>query len=165
METINDTPELISEISNVISDIPKVIQNSDFLYKSDIEWVKDIPYQEPNDFERKMLEDTKTAEQLLKEEQEEVIVTKTEEEKKKEKVKNLILMFKVITCDRMNLHPLYNLSSLQPSQSERFKNNMESLAEDYNNGMGKEITDEFNRICCEKLFQCGSDVSQYPVYS
>ena len=154
METINET-----------SEIPKVIQNSDFLYKTDVEWVKDIPYQEPNDFEKKMLEDTKTAEQLLKEEQEEVIVLKTVEEQNKEKVKNLILMFKVITCDRMNLHPLYNLSTLQPSQAERFKNNMESLAEDFNNGMGKEITDEFNRICNEKLFQCGADVSCYPVYS
>lgn len=148
-----------------ISDIPKVIQNSDFLYKSDVEWVKDIPYQEPNDFEKDMLKDTKTAEQLLKEEQEEVIVLKTVEEQNKEKVKNLIIMFKVITCDRMNLHPLYNLSTLQPSHAERFKNNMESLAEDFNNGMGKEITDEFNRICNEKLFQCGADVSSYPVYS
>ena len=154
METINET-----------SEIPKVTQNSDFLYKTDVEWVKDIPYQEPNDFEKDMLKDTKTAEQLLKEEQEEVIVLKTVEEQNKEKVKNLILMFKVITCDRMNLHPLYNLSTLQPSQAERFKNNMESLAEDFNNGMGKEITDEFNRICNEKLFQCGADVSGYPVYS
>jgi cysteinyl-tRNA synthetase len=154
METINETPEL-----------PKVIQNSDYLYKSDVEWVKDIPYQEPNDFEKKMLEDTKTAEQLLKEEQEEVIVLKTEEELKQEKIKNLILMFKVITCDRMNLHPLYNLSNLQPSQVERFKNNMNSLKEDYDNDMIKEITDEFNRICNDKLFQCGADVSGYPVYS
>jgi len=154
METINETPE-----------IPNVIQNSDYLYKSDVEWVKDIPYQEPNDFEKKMLEDTKTAEQLLKEEQEEVIVLKTEEELKQEKIKNLILMFKVITCDRMNLHPLYNLSNLQPLQVEKFKNNMESLKEDYDNGMIKEITDEFNRICNDKLFQCGADVSGYPVYS
>lgn len=142
-----------------------VIQNSDCLYKTNVEWVKDISYQEPNDFEKKMLEDSKTAEQLLKEEQEEVIVLKTEEEKKKEKIKNLILMFKVITCNRMNLHPLYNLSTLQPSQVERFKNNMESLAEDYNNGMEKEITDEFNKICNDKLFSCGADVSTYPVYS
>jgi hypothetical protein len=42
---------------------------------------------------------------------------------------------------------------------------MESLGEDYNNGMYKEIINEFNRVCNEKLFQCGADVSTYPVYS
>jgi hypothetical protein len=151
-----------TEISEIMSN---VIQNSDVLYKKDVEWVKDIIYQEPTDFEKDMLKDTKTAEQLLKEEQEEVVCVKTIEEENKEKVKNLILMFKVITADRMGLHPLYNLSTLQPSQANKFKINMESLAEDFNNGMGNEITDEFNRICCEKLFHCGSDVSQYPVYS
>jgi len=142
-----------------------VIQNSDTIYKTDIEWVKDIPYQEPTDYEKDMIKDTKTADQLLKEEQEEVIVLKTEEELKQEKIKNLILMFKVITCDRLNLHPLYNLSNLQPLQIEKFKNNMKSLKEDYDNDMIKEITDEFNRICNDKLFHCGSDVSSYPVYS
>jgi len=147
------------------TEIPKVIQNSDTIYKTDIEWVKDIPYQEPTEYEKDMIKDTKTAEQLLKEEQEEVIVVKTEEELKQEKIKNLVLMFKVITCDRMNLHPLYNLSNLQPLQVEKFKNNMKSLKEDYDNDMIKEITDEFNRICNDKLFQCGSDVSSYPVYS
>jgi len=142
-----------------------VIQNSDTIYKTDIEWVKDIPYQEPTDYEKDMIKDTKTADQLLKEEQEEVIVLKTEEELKQEKIKNLVLMFKVITCDRLNLHPLYNLSNLQPLQIEKFKNNMKSLKEDYDNDMIKEITDEFNRICNDKLFHCGSDVSSYPVYS
>jgi len=163
MENI-ETPET-DEQQEVISEESKVIQNSDVLYKKDVEWVKDIPYQEPNDFEKDMLKDTKTAEQLLKEEKEEVVCLKTIEEENKEKVKNLILMFKVITADRMGLHPLYNLSTLQPSQANKFKISMESLAEDFNNGMGKDITDEFNRICCEKLFQSGADVSQYPVYS
>jgi hypothetical protein len=112
-----------------------------------------------------MLKDSKTSEELLNMESEETIVLKTEEEQKQERIKNLILMFKVITADRMGLHPLYNLSKLQPSQAEKFKNSMQSLSEDFNNGMGNEITDEFNRICCEKLFHCGADVSTYPVYS
>lgn len=163
---LNNISEISDNVYKVITgETSKVIQNSDFLYKSNVEWVKDIPYQEPNDFEKEMLKDTKTAEELLKMESEETIVLKSEEEQKQEMIKNLILMFKVITADRMGLHPLYNLSTLQPSQATKFKNSMESLAEDFNNGMGNEITDEFNRICCEKLFQCGSDVSQYPVYS
>jgi hypothetical protein len=163
---LNNISEISDNIYKVITgDSSKVIQNSDFLYKSNVEWVKDITYQEPNDFEKEMLKDTKTAEELLKMESEETIILKSEEEQKQERIKNLIIMFKVITADRMGLHPLYNLSTLQPSQAERFKISMQSLAEDFNNGMSNEITDEFNRICCEKLFQSGSDVSQYPVYS
>jgi hypothetical protein len=146
-------------------DIPKVIQNSDYLYKSDIKWRTDIEYIEPNQFEKDMLKDTKTPSELLKEEaEEEKIVLKTPEEKEKEKIKNLITIFKVITSNRMGLHPLHNLSYLQPSELERYKNNMNSLAEDFNNGMGEEITNEFNRICNDKLFSCGADVSVYPVY-
>ena len=150
----------ISEISDnmykvVTGEKSKVIQNSDFLYKSDVQWVKDITYQEPNDFEKEMLKDTKTAEELLKMESEETLSLKTIEEQNKEKVKNLILMFKVITADRLGYHPLYNLSTLQPLQAEKFKNSMESLAEDFNNGMNKEIVDEFNRICCDKIFHPG----------
>lgn len=144
-------------------DIPKVIQNSDYLYKSDIKWRTDIEYIEPNQFEKDMLKDTKTPTEILKEEEEEIVL-QTPEEKEKEKIKNLITIFKVITSNRMGLHPLYNLSYLQPSELERYKNNMNSLAEDFNNGMGEEINNEFNRICNDKLFNCGSDVSVYPVY-
>jgi len=162
MITINDTPEETTEIQEEQS---KVVQNSDYLYKSDVEWVSDIPYQEPNDFEKDMIKDTKTPDQLLKEELKEVIVSKTKEELENELTKNLILMFKVITCNRMNLHPLYNLSTLQPSQAEKFRNSMQLLGEDYNNGKYQEIIEEFNRICNDKLFQGGADVSQYPIYS
>ena len=146
-------------------EIPLAINNSDYLYKTDIVWRSDIEYIEPNQFEKDMIKDTKTPLELLKEEAIEVIVLKSEEEKHKQKVKDLLMIFKVITADRMSLHPLFNLSNLQPSEAERFKNNMESLIEDFNNGMNKEIADEFNKICNEKLFKCGSDVSSYPVYN
>ena len=163
---LNNISEISDNMYKVITgERSKVIQNSDVLYKTNVEWVKDIPYKEPNDFEKEMLKDSKTAEELLKMESEETIVLKSEEEQKQERIKNLILMFKIITADRMSLHPLHNLSTLQPSQAERFKNSMNSLLEDFNNGMSNEITDEFNRICCEKLFQPGVDVSGYPVYS
>ena len=80
----------ISEISDnmykvVTGEKSQVIQNSDFLYKSDVQWVKDTPYQEPNDFEKEMLKDSKTVEELLKMESEETIVLKSIEEQNKEK--------------------------------------------------------------------------------
>lgn len=158
METINE------------NDIPKVIQNSDCLYKKDVEWVKDIPYQEPNDFEKDMLKDTSTAEKLIEQERleaierEEKILLMTEEEKNEEKKKNILTMFKVIVANRLGHHPLVNLSNLQPSQKEAFLGNIKCLVEDWNNGFETDITGEFNKICCEKLFQSGSDVSVYPVY-
>jgi hypothetical protein len=150
---------------------PKVIQNSDYLYKSDVEWVKDIPYQEPNDFEKDMLKDTSTTEKLLEQERLEVIekekkkLLMTEEEKNEEKKKYLLTIFKVVVSNRLGYHPLVNISNLQPSQKEAFLENLKSLCEDYNNGFESDITNEFNRICNEKLFQCGADVSGYPVYS
>jgi hypothetical protein len=159
MEIINET------------DIPKVIQNSDVLYKSDVEWVKDIPYQEPNDYEKDMLKDSSTVERLLEGERleaiekEEKILLMTEEEKNEEKKKNLLTIFKVVVANRLGHHPLVNISNLQPSQKEAFMGNIKCLIEDYNNGFECDITCEFNRICNEKLFQCGSDISCYPVYS
>jgi hypothetical protein len=159
METINET------------DIPKVIQNSDVLYKRDVEWVKDIPYQEPNDYEKDMLKDTSTAEKLIEQEkleaieQEEKILLMTEEEKNEEKKKNILTMFKVIVANRLGHHPLVNISNLQQSQKDAFIGNIKCLVEDWNNGFEVDITDEFNKICNEKLFQSGADVSCYPVYS
>jgi hypothetical protein len=159
METINET------------DIPKVMQNSDVLYKSDVKWVSDIPYQEPNDFEKDMIKDTSTVEKLLEQEKLEVIekekkiLLMTEEEKNEEKKKNLLTIFKVVSANRLGYHPLVNISNLQPSQKETFIGNIKCLCEDYNNGFESDITDEFNRICNEKLFHCGSDVSCYSVYS
>jgi hypothetical protein len=143
---------------------PQVVQNCDTLYKSDIVWNNDTTVNEKTEYEKNMLKDTKTPEELLDEERKEVCVKQIEDDQK-EKLKSLLIMFKVITAHRLGYHPLINLSTLQPLQAERFKNNMESLVEDYNNDMGKEIAEEFNRICNEKLFNPGGDVSGYPVYS
>jgi hypothetical protein len=142
---------------------PQVVQNCDTLYKSDIVWDNDTTVREKTEYEINMLKDTKTPEELLKEERKEECVKQVEEDQK-EKLKSLLIMFKVITAHRLGYHPLINLSTLQPLQAERFKNNMESLVEDYNNDMGKEIAEEFNRICNEKLFNPGADMTSYPVY-
>jgi len=132
--------------------------------ESNVVWANDTTVKEKTEFEINMLKDTKTPEELLEEERKEVHVKHVEDENK-EKVKNLLIMFKVITANRLGYHPLINLSTLQPEIAKRFKINIESLIEDFNNGMGKEITDEFNRICNEKLFNPGVDVSSYSVYS
>lgn len=151
-------------------DLPTAINNSDFLYKTDVQWRTDIEYIEPNQFEKDMLKDSKTISQLIEEEakekleQEEKILLMTDAEKLEEKKKNLLTIFKVIVANRLNYHPLINLSTLQPYQKETFMGNIKCLIEDYNNGFEEDISIEFNRICNDKLFKCGDDVSTYPVY-
>jgi hypothetical protein len=142
-----------------IKEIPVVIQNSDYLYKSDIKWRDDIEYIEPNDFEKDMLKDTKTAAKLLEEEKEEILL-QTEEDKKK----GIITMIKVIALNRMNIHPLYNTSILQPTQKKTLIGMMECLLQNWNDGLNEDIANEFNTICNEKLFTNSSDVSAYPIY-
>jgi hypothetical protein len=145
---------------DTIEEIPKVIQNSDYLYKSDVEWCKDIEYIEPNEFEKDMLKDTKTPKELIESETVEEPVVLTQEEK----IKNVILMFQVIALDRMNLHPLYNVSLLSQSQKKELFGHMDSLKMDYDNDLIVDISNEFNRICNDKLFSSNTDVSTYPVY-
>ena len=146
--------------------IPKVIKNSDFLFKSDIKWEGNVEYVEPNQYEIEMLAGTKNPVELLKEESEvEEIVLKSEEEIKKQKTKDLLLIFKVVALNRMGNHPIHNTSHFTPLKIQEFLKIMNSLIEDYNNDLEVAITDEFNKICNEKLFNNSTDVSQYPIYS
>jgi len=148
-------------------ELPKVIQNSDVLFKSDIKWANNIEYVEPNAFEIEMLHGTKKPKELLEEEEKEkeIVVEKTEEEIKKQKTKDLLLIFKVVSLDRLGRNPLTNTSTLQPQQLKEFLSMMNSLIEDYNKGLEIAITAEFNKICTEKLFTNNTDVSVYPVYA
>jgi len=168
---MTDEPELpkIKDLLQMpepdLSQIPKVIQNSDVLYKSTNEWVNQTDYVEPNHYEIEMLSGTKKPKELLEEEASEEIVLKSEEEIKKQKTKDLLLIFKVVSLNRLGHHPVQNTSLLQPIQLKEFLQMMNSLIEDYNNGLEIEIRDEFNKVCNTKLFQNDADVSKYPVYA
>lgn len=145
---------------DTIEELPKVIQNSDYLYKSNVEWCKDIEYIEPNEFEKDMIKNTKSAKELIEDELDKEALVLTQEEK----IKNIILMFQVIALDRMKLHPLYNVSTLNPSQKTELLGHMDCLKMDYDNDLILDISNEFNKICNDKLFSSNKDVSTYPVY-
>jgi hypothetical protein len=146
--------------------IPKVVQNSDVLYKSNIQWANNIEYIEPNDYEIAMLNGTKKPHELLEEEKEEVIVIKSEEEIKKQRTKDLLLIFKVVSLNRLGHHPILNTSLLQPIQLKEFLDMMNSIiTNEFDQGLETQIRDEFNKICNEKLFCSKADVSQYPIYA
>jgi hypothetical protein len=104
---------------------------------------------------------------MLEEEYEELNKIKilTDEEKLIQKKKNYLTMFQIISLNRLKINILFDVSKLQKEQKEAFKMNVNSLIEDYNNGFENDITREFNSICNEKLFNCGNDVSNYPIYS
>jgi len=157
--------DLLSEPEPDLSVIPKVIQNSDVLYKSSIQWANNTDYVEPNHYEIAMLAGTKKPKELLEEEASEEIVLKSEEEIKKQKTKDLLLIFKVVSLNRLGHHPIQNTSMLQPLQLKQFLDMMNTLIEDYNQGLEVEITSEFNKICNEKLFHNDADISKYPVYA
>lgn len=129
----------------------------DSLYKSENTWIKDIPKQDITEYEKQMLKGTKNAEELLAEE-------KTEEEIKRDKMKETITMLKVISLNRMELHPLFNTSKLSASKRKEFLGIMNSLVNDFNEGKKEDIETEFNTVCIEKLFSNNIDYSQFPVY-
>jgi hypothetical protein len=145
--------------------VPKVIQNSDTLYKSSIQWANNIEYVEPNAYEIEMLRGTKKADEIIEEEQVEEIVIKSEEEIKKQKTKDFLLIFKVVSLNRLGRNPILNTSTLQPHELKEFLQMMNLLVDDYNKGLEIEITKEFNKICIEKLFINTTDVSTFPVYA
>jgi hypothetical protein len=146
---------------DTIEELPNVIQNSDYLYKSDIKWNNDIEYIEPNEYEKDMLKNTKSPKELIEEELDDDALHLSQEEK----IKNLILMFQVIALNRMNIHPLFNVSNLQLYQKKELLGHMKSLKADYDNDLFVDITNEFNKICNDKLFGNNTDVSSYPVYN
>jgi len=155
---MNTNEETLTTLTSLI---PTVIQSSDYLYKSDIKWVENIEYIEPNEYEKNMLNNTKSPKELIEEELDAELSVLTKEQK----IKNLILMFQVIALNRMNLHPLYNVSMLQPYQKEELIGIMECLKVDYQNDLINDITNEFNKICNDKLFSSKCDVSSYPIYN
>lgn len=165
VEIVIDNP-FIEPVVDKPVEVPKVIHNSDVLYKSNIEWSNNIEYVEPNAYEIEMLHGTKKPHELLEEENKEEIVLKSEEEIKKQRTKDLLLIFKVVSLNRLGYHPIQNTSTFQPMQIKAFLEMMNSIIEnEFNQGKEVEITAEFNKICNEKLFANNCDVSQYPVYA
>lgn len=94
---------------------PKVIQNSDYLMKSDIKWVE--PKQtvdEINSWEKEMLSSTKNVQTLLDEEA--VQKMYNADEKVINERRNYITKVKVIALDSLGYAPLTNPSTLRQKE-------------------------------------------------
>lgn len=104
---------LINKINNDKSfDVHQIIQNSDYLYKSDVKWRDDIKYEEINQFEKDMIKGTISPEILLEKE-------KTEEAIKVDDRRAYITKIKIIAFGRLNIYPLSNGSFLSSKEKEK----------------------------------------------
>lgn len=142
---------------------PKVIQNSDSLYKQNVEWVKDIPYTPPTDYEVKMLEGTINPEELLKKESEEQPKELSPEHKRQ----NNITIVKTVALHRIGLqHFIFHPYKLSSQQKKKYKNMMAMVLDEFNNDevSRKSIVDEFNEVVCNNFLCSNVDVSKYPIH-
>lgn len=76
-------------------------------------------------------------------------------------MKEKIMKVKVIILDKMGKHPLENPTYFKHSVKSKLIKEIEEYLESKTD---EEITQEFNDICNEKLFDGECDVSNYPVY-
>jgi|688.fasta_scaffold837505_2 hypothetical protein len=139
----------------------KVIFNDSSMWASDIKWKEDIEQKPINDYEKNMLKDTKSADQLLQEEQEEKPLELSEDEELKKRKRDYITKIKVIGLNMMEKHPLMNPSYFSHVDKQRLINHMENLMKE-----DDDVIDIlFNQVCTEKLFYNSADYSTYPVYN
>lgn len=138
----------------------KVIFNDSSMYASTITWRTDIKEEPINDYEKNMIKHTKNSIQLLEEEKNEKPVELSDERRENIRRKEYITRVKTIALHNMGRHPLYNASYL----SNRDKQTLIKHMEDVMNMDDAEISNKFNNICNDVLFNTGTDITSYPVY-
>ena len=137
---------------------PQVIQNSDYLAKSNIEWVKDIEYSEPNQYEKDMLKGTLTPEQLLEHEM-------TEEKQQQIKINDLKVKIKIIALNIMGESPIQNTSLFSNFKKKTLLDTMNSVYENVYLVDEQKLTNMFNEVCQSKVFGENCDYTSFPVYA
>jgi hypothetical protein len=141
-----------------ITEQSNVVQNSDYLAKTDIEWIKDIPYQEPNQYEKDMLKNTLTPEQLLEGEL-------TEEKIELIKINDIKVKIKVVALNVMGESPIQNTSLFTQLKKKTLLDTMNSIYQNVYMVDEDKLTEMFNEVCQTKVFGENCDYTSYPVYS
>jgi hypothetical protein len=136
----------------------QVVQNSDYLAKSNVEWVKDIQYQEPNQYEKDMLKGTLTPEQLLEGEI-------TEEKRQLIKLNDIKVKIKVVALNTMGESPIQNTSLFSSLKKKTLLDTMNSIYENVYLVDEDKLTEMFNVVCATKVFGDNADYTSYPIYA
>lgn len=144
-----------------VQEEPRVIQNSDFLYRTPNEWVQYIEYKEPNDYEKKLLEGTLDVKTLLEEESKEEPIFLTDEEILKREREDYITRVKVIALSRCNKPILSNPTFFKLKDKNKMIRTMQEVID---TKTPEEIIQIFNEICGEEIFTGeGDDYKNYPI--
>ena len=129
--------------------------------KMDTSWmVKEVPYSEPSEEEKKLLEGTKTAKELIEEEQKEEKKELTYEEKLEQYRRDYITKVKVVALYKCRFSPVSNPSFFSQIDKQRIMDKMSKIIKNYNDD---ELTDEFNTIINNTLLDSKTKYEHLPV--
>lgn len=155
-----NTQEENTQNTNEVLELKEIKFNTDWM-------VKEVPPpSEPSEFEKKLLENTLTAEQLIKKEKEEEAKKKEEDEKlneeEKEKMlkKDLINKIKVVALDRLGYYALSNPSEMTQLEKNKIIKMMDKILK---KGKFKKITEEFNTIIQAILIDEKTNYDNLPI--
>ena len=144
-------------------ELSNVVQNSDVLARNAFPMVESVEYVEPNDYEKNMLKDTITAEQLLQREEELKNNPKelTDEQKEYIRKRDYITKVKVIANNMLGKPPTSNPSFYNKKDKAKMIEYMQYIIGNYTED---DLNKEFNEVCNDKLFVDGFDYSCLPIY-
>lgn len=157
-EQITEQLVINEELVVIQPEEPTVIQNSDYLAKTDVEWIKDIQYQEPNQFEKDMLKNTLTPDELIANEM-------TEEKRELIKMNDIKVKIKVVSLNVMGESPIQNTSLFSQLKKKTLLDTMNSIYQNVYMVDEDKLTEMFNDVCASKVFGDNCDYTSYPVYA
>ena len=83
-----------------------------------------------------------------------------EDEQEFERLKTKATKLRIILLERKDKNLFCKLSSFDKRTKDKF---VKEINEMWNSMSDNEIDEEFNAICCDKLFYQGQDITSYPV--
>jgi hypothetical protein len=134
----------------------QVIHNSDTIYKSDVKWIDTFEPTPPTEYEKEMLKNTRTPDDILKEEEQNSNVLDDEIKRQKDYINKV----KVIALDIMGKHPLTNPSFMSIIK----KNELIAIMREVMTRSEEDITTVFNNICLEKVLNPTADYTSYRIH-
>jgi hypothetical protein len=140
-----------------------VTKNSDSHYKTDNKWTSSYDIKEINAFEIEMLKGTQNPIEFMENEKKEEPIFRTDEEIREIEIKNICTEIRILALHEMNKHVLMNISDLNKNEKNEYSLLRNKYKKEYDEGI--DIKSKFNKICTDKLFFRGVDISTYPVHN
>lgn len=88
------------------------------------------------------------------------IKIQVENEKEFQELKDKSVKVKIISFEKLNKNIFSRMDALNPREKKLL---LKEIATIWTTWSDEEISEEFNSICCDRLFTSGVDISSYPV--